>query len=72
MAWEYKIVQGPKERHLNRIITEEELARFDRQGWELVTAFSTQRGIVGKGSGDNELIYYIFRRAKKRESQPAK
>jgi hypothetical protein len=32
MAWEYKVVQGPKERHLNRIITEEELSKFDKQG----------------------------------------
>jgi hypothetical protein len=72
MAWEYKIVQGPKERHLNRIITEDELARFDKQGWELVSAFATQRGIVGKGSQDNEHIYYIFRRPRKRETPPAK
>jgi hypothetical protein len=62
MAWEYKIVQGPKERNLNRIITEEELAMFDKQKWELVTAFSVQGGTVGKGSGDNSQIYYIFRR----------
>ena len=72
MAWEYKIVKGPKERHMNRIITENELARFDKQGWELVTAFTTQRGIVGKGSQEHELIYYIFRRARKRETSPAK
>ena len=42
MAWEYKVVQGPKERYLNRIITEEELNKFAKQEWELVTAFSTQ------------------------------
>ena len=34
MAWEYKIVQEPKERHLNGIIngiiTEEELSKFDK------------------------------------------
>ena len=64
MAWEYKVVQGPKERHLNRIITEEELNKFDKQGWELVTAFSTQGGIVGGGSREYEKIYYVFRRAK--------
>jgi hypothetical protein len=63
MGWEYKIVQGPKERHLNRIITEEELGKFDKGGWELVTAFSTQGGIVGAGSKEYEKIYYIFRRA---------
>jgi uncharacterized membrane-anchored protein YhcB (DUF1043 family) len=65
MAWEYKIVQGPKERHLNRIITEEELGRFDKERWELVTAFSTTGGIVGTGTQEYERIYYIFRRAKK-------
>ena len=65
MAWEYKIVEGPKERYMNRIITEDEFAQFDKEGWELVTTFVTKGGIVGKGSGDNEHIYYIFRRAKK-------
>jgi hypothetical protein len=65
MAWEYKVVQGPKERHLNRIITEEELGKFDKEGWELVTAFSTSGGIVGAGTQEHERIYYIFRRAKK-------
>jgi hypothetical protein len=65
MAWEYKVVQGPKERHLNRIITEEELGRFDKEGWELVTAFSTMGAIVGMGTQEHERIYYIFRRAKK-------
>ncbi len=49
MAWDYKVVQGPKERHLNRIIFGEELGKFDKQGWELVTAFTTQGGIVGTG-----------------------
>ena len=62
MAWEYKVVQGPKERNLNRIITEEELAKFDDRGWELVTAFSTQAGSTGTGTRDNERVYYIFRR----------
>jgi hypothetical protein len=65
MAWEYKIVQGPKERHLSRIITEEELSKFDEQGWELVTVFSTQGGIVGTGTKEYEKIFYIFRRATK-------
>ena len=65
MAWEYKIVQGPKERQMNRIITEEELAQFDKEGWELVTIFTTQGGIVGKGQQEHEQLYYIFRRAKK-------
>jgi hypothetical protein len=65
MAWEYKVVQGPKDRHLNRIITEEELEKFDKQGWELVTAFSTKGGIVGTGTQEHERIYYIFRRATK-------
>ena len=65
MAWEYKVVQGPKDRHLNRIITEEELSKFDKQGWELVTVFSTRGGIVGKGTQEHERIYYIFRRATK-------
>ena len=65
MGWEYKIVQGPKERHLNRIITEEELGKFDEGGWELVTAFSTKGGIVGTGTEEHERIYYIFRRASK-------
>ena len=65
MALEYKVVQGPKERHLNRIITEEELGKFDKEGWELVTAFSTQGGIVGAGSKEHEKIYYIFRRTRK-------
>jgi hypothetical protein len=63
MAWEYKIVQGPKERQFNRIITKEELGKFDKEGWELVTAFSTAKGIAGAGSQDQERIYYIFRRA---------
>ncbi len=65
MAWEYKVVQGPKERHLNRIITEEEFSRFDKERWELVTAFSTKGGIVGTGTQEYEKIFYIFRRAKK-------
>ena len=65
MTWEYKVVQGPKDRHLNRIITEEELGKFDKEGWELVTAFSTQGAIVGMGSQGHERIYYIFRRPKK-------
>jgi hypothetical protein len=65
MAWEYKVVQGPKERHFNRIITEEELGKFDKEGWELVTAFSTSGVIVGKGTEEHERIYYVFRRAKK-------
>ena len=65
MSWEYKVVQGPKERHLCRVISEEELGKFDKQGWELVTAFSTRGGIVGMGSQEQERIYYIFRRAKK-------
>jgi hypothetical protein len=65
MAWEYKIVQGPKERNLNRIITEEELGKFDAQGWELLTAF-TLRGRQGStGTQENEGVYYIFRRVKK-------
>jgi len=55
MAWEYKIVQGPKERHLSR----------NEQGWELVTVFSTQGGIVGTGTKEYEKIFYIFRRATK-------
>ena len=71
MAWEYKVVQGPRDRHMNRIITEEELARFDKQGWELLTAFTTQGEIVGKGARAYEQIYYIFRRAKKGEGKPA-
>ena len=65
MAWEYKIVQGPKERHLNRIITEDELSKFDKEGWELVTAFATRGGIVGTGTQEHERIFYIFRRVKK-------
>ena len=65
MAWEYKVVQGPMDRSLNRIITEAELHKFDEQGWELVTAFSTQGGISGTGTKEYERIYYIFRRAKK-------
>jgi hypothetical protein len=65
MGWEYKIVQGPKERHLNRIITEEELSKFDKERWELVTAFTTKGGIIGTGTQEQERIYYIFRRAKK-------
>jgi hypothetical protein len=65
MGWEYKIVQGPRDRHLSRIITEEELAKFDKQGWELVTAFTTKEGIVGTGSKQYERIFYIFRRAAK-------
>ena len=65
MAWEYKIVQGPKDRYLNRMITEDELNKFDNQEWELVTAFSTQGGIVGTGTKELERIFYIFRRAKK-------
>jgi hypothetical protein len=64
MAWEYKVVQGPKDRHLNRIITGEELAKFDNEGWELVTAFSTSGGIVGSGTQVQERVYYIFRRRK--------
>ena len=63
MSWEYKVVQGPKERHLSRIISEGELAKFDKQGWELVTAFSTRGGLVGMGSQEQERIFYIFRRA---------
>ena len=63
MAWEYKVVQGPKERNLNRIITEEELAKFDDGGWDLVTAFSTKERSTD--TQDNERIYYIFRRARK-------
>ncbi len=62
MSWEYKIVQGPKERKLNRIITEAELAMFDKQKWELVTAFSVQGGTTGRGSGEQSQLYYIFRR----------
>jgi hypothetical protein len=65
MGWEYKIVQGPKERHLNRIITEEELSKFDKERWELVTAFTTKGGIIGTGTQEQERIYYMFRRAKK-------
>jgi hypothetical protein len=65
MGWEYKIVQGPKERHLNRIITEEELSKFDKEQWELVTAFTTKGGIIGTGTQEQERIYYMFRRAKK-------
>ncbi len=65
MAWEYKIVQGPKERNLNRIITEEELAKFDAQGWDLLTAFSLKATPGGTGTQDGERVYYIFRRAKK-------
>ena len=65
MAWEYKVVQGPKERHLNRIITAEELSKFDKKRWELVTAFSTKGGIVGTGTQEYERIFYIFRRANK-------
>ena len=65
MAWEYKVVQGPRDRYLNRIITEDELNKFDKQGWELVTAFSTQGGISGAGTKEYEKIFYIFRRARK-------
>ena len=65
MAWEYKVVQGPKERNLNRIITEEELAKFDDGGWELVSALSTKGRSTGTGTLDGERIYYIFRRARK-------
>ena len=65
MSWEYKIVQGPKERNMNRIISEEELAMFDNQQWELVTAFSSHNSTTGKFSSDREQIYYIFRRARK-------
>ena len=65
MAWEYKVVQGPMDRSLNRIITEDELGKFDKQGWELVTAFSTQGGISGTGPKEHERIFYIFRRARK-------
>ena len=65
MAWEYKVVQGPMDRSLNRIITEDELHKFDKERWELVTAFSTQGGISGTGTKEYERIYYIFRRARK-------
>jgi hypothetical protein len=65
MGWEYKIVQGPKERHLNRIITEEELGKFDKERWELVTAFTIKGGTGGTGASEFERIYYIFRRASK-------
>jgi len=65
MGWEYKIVQGPKERHLNRIITEEELGKFDKERWELVTAFTTKGAIIGTSTQEQERVYYIFRRAKK-------
>ncbi len=65
MAWEYKIVQGPKERELNRIITEDELNRFDAHGWELLTAFSLGGGQGGTGRQESERVYYIFRRARK-------
>ncbi len=63
MTWEYKVVQGPKERHLSRIISEAELDKFDKQGWELVTALTTTGGVVGTGSQEHERIFYIFRRA---------
>ena len=65
MSWEYKIVQGPMDRGYNRIITEDELHKFDKQGWELVTAFATKGGISGTGKQEHERIYYIFRRAGK-------
>ena len=65
MSWEYKIVQGPMDRNLNRIITEDELQKFDKQGWELVTAFSTQGGISGTGIKEYEKIFYVFRHASK-------
>jgi hypothetical protein len=65
MAWEYKIVQGPKERELNRIITEDELGKFDAQGWELLTVFSLKGGTSSTGKQETERIYYIFRRARK-------
>jgi len=65
MSWEYKIVQGPKERNMNRIISAEELARFDEQQWELVTAFSSHGGTTGRVTSDHEQVYYIFRRARK-------
>ena len=65
MAWDYKIVQGPKERNLNRIITEEELAKFDSGGWELLTVFSKKGERTASGTQDNERIFYVFRRANK-------
>jgi len=65
MGWEYKVVQGPKERRLTRIITEEELSKFDKERWELVTAFSTRGGVIGTSTQEQEMVYYIFRRAKK-------
>ena len=43
----------------------EAIEKFDEGGWELVTAFATRGGIVGKGSQEQERIYYIFRRPKK-------
>jgi hypothetical protein len=65
MTWDYKIVQGPVDRQFNRIISEEELQQFDKQGWELVTAFVTQKGITAVGAREFERIFYIFRRATK-------
>jgi hypothetical protein len=65
MTWDYKVVQGPNDRQYNRIITEDELQQFDKQGWELVSAFTTQGGIAGAGAKEQERIFYIFRRAQK-------
>ena len=65
MSWEYKIVQGPKERNMNRIITEHELAMFDKQQWELVTGFTAHNSATGRMSAEHEQVYYIFRRSKK-------
>lgn len=65
MAWEYKVVQGPMKGYFNRVINEEELNGFDEDGWELVTAFSTQGGF--NGAEEYEKIFYIFRHAKNRK-----
>jgi hypothetical protein len=65
VGWEYKVVQGPKERNINRIITEDELGQFDKQKWELVTAFSIKGGSSGGSSQDIDRVHYIFRRPNK-------
>ncbi len=62
MSWEYNVVQGQMKGYFNRVITNEELNKFDEQGWELVTAFSTTGGV--NGAEEHEKIFYIFRRNK--------
>lgn len=59
MGWNYKVVQGPMKGYFNRVINEDELESYDKEGWELVTAFTTQGGF--NGAAEHEKIFYIFR-----------